>query len=137
MSFLEPVGRTVTDMLRPPGRHAQSVAESSVDAWIKFYRRDENASNAVISHNAKGSLIAPDAIEKLLRRQRAGEALTVHAFRRDEVIVTELTLVDAPHDVRWLSIDASIDDETRSRRAAWPGTDAGSEARVLSQKFRR
>ncbi len=45
-------------MLRNPGRHVQSVAESSFDAWIKFYRRDENTPNAVVSYYAKGSLVA-------------------------------------------------------------------------------
>ena len=77
-----------------------------------------------------GLRAAPDTIEKLLRRRRSGEALTVHAFRRDELIVTALTLGDAPHDVCWLSLDAAVDDETRSRRAVWLGTDAGCEATV-------
>ncbi len=273
-SFLELVGRTITDVLRTPGRHVQSVAESSFDAWIKFYRRDENAPNAIISYYAKGSLIAlaldlmlrlrdssldavmrtlwrdhgqtgvgvpedgiekiatglggddlmdffaryvrgiedppiadllgrfgvtmhlraaennrdrgghagsdrvdagasrswlgaslarganstlkhvfsggpaeraglaagdvivaidglraaPDAIERLLGRRRPGESLTVHAFRRDELIVTALTLGDAPRETCWLSLDATADDEARSRRAAWLGTDAVREA---------
>ena len=30
-------------VLRTPGRHVQSVADSSFDAWIKFYRQDENS----------------------------------------------------------------------------------------------
>ena len=38
-SYLELLGRTITTVLRTPGRHRQSVAESSFDAWIKFYRR--------------------------------------------------------------------------------------------------
>jgi len=36
----------------------QSIAESSFDAWIKYYRRDENTPNAVVSYYAKGSLVA-------------------------------------------------------------------------------
>ncbi len=70
---------------------------------------------------------APDAMKKLLRRRRAGQALTVHAFRHDKLIVRESTLGDAPHDGCWLSLDATIDDETRSRRAAWLGTDAAAK----------
>ena len=51
-------GRRITTLLRTPGRAKQSVAASSFDAWIKYYRRDENAPNAVVSYCVKGSLIA-------------------------------------------------------------------------------
>jgi predicted metalloprotease with PDZ domain len=34
------------------------VAESSFDAWIKYYRSDENTPNATVSYYAKGSLVA-------------------------------------------------------------------------------
>jgi predicted metalloprotease with PDZ domain len=34
------------------------VAESSFDAWIKYYRQDENSPNAIASYYAKGSLVA-------------------------------------------------------------------------------
>ncbi len=266
-SYLELLGQTITGVLRTPGRHVQSVADSSFDAWIKFYRRDENAPNAVISYYAKGALVAlaldltlrgagaslddlmrllwqrhgaggsgvPEdgieaiatglagtdlsdffaryvrgtedpplaallagfgvtlnlrpadgredrggkpghgadddappagwmgaslaggaeatlqhvftagpaeraglaagdvvvavdgirasvgALEKLLRRRRVGETLTVHAFRRDELVVTTLTLAAAPDDTCWLSLDAGADDPAKARRAAWLG----------------
>ena len=56
-SYLELLGRTITAVLRTPGRHRQSAAESSFDAWIKYYRQDENTPNAVVSYYAKGALI--------------------------------------------------------------------------------
>jgi len=56
--YLELIGRAITTVLRGPGRMAQSVAESSFDAWIKFYRQDENSPNAIVSYYAKGSLVA-------------------------------------------------------------------------------
>jgi len=65
--YLELLGRTLTTVTRAPGRHTQSVAESSFDAWIKFYRQDENAPNAVVSYYAKGSLVAC-ALDLMLRR---------------------------------------------------------------------
>ncbi len=55
--YLELVGRTITSVLRGPGRAVQSVAESSFDAWIKYYRQDENSPNAVVSYYTKGSLV--------------------------------------------------------------------------------
>jgi predicted metalloprotease with PDZ domain len=44
--------------LRGSGRLKQSVADSSFDAWSKYYRQDENSPNAIISYYTKGSLIA-------------------------------------------------------------------------------
>lgn len=57
-SWLELVARTITRVMRSKGRHRQSVADSSFDAWTKFYKQDENSSNAIVSYYAKGSLIA-------------------------------------------------------------------------------
>ncbi len=56
--YLALVARTVSGVLRGSGRKKQSVAESSFDAWIKYYRQDENAPNAIVSYYAKGALIA-------------------------------------------------------------------------------
>jgi predicted metalloprotease with PDZ domain len=266
-SYLELLGRAITTVLRTPGRRRQSIAESSFDAWIKFYRPDENSPNAVVSYYAKGSLVAlaldlvlrrcgssldaimralwqrhgqtgtgvpedampalasehagrdlsdffaryvmgtedpplaellsafgvtfnlrasagdddrggkpgkslagkappqcwlgakvtgtveprlqhvftggpaeraglaggdvvvavdglrasAESIRKLLARRRAGEVVTVHAFRRDELIAAELVLEAAPQDTCWLTLAASIDDATRMRRDAWLG----------------
>jgi len=56
--YLELLGRNITALLRTPGRKQQTVAESSFDAWIKFYRQDENSPNATVSYYLKGALIA-------------------------------------------------------------------------------
>jgi predicted metalloprotease with PDZ domain len=52
------LGKTVAGVLRGSGRLKQSVAQSSFDAWIKYYRQDENAPNAIVSYYTKGSLVA-------------------------------------------------------------------------------
>ena len=57
-SYLQLLGQTITRVLRGSGRLKQSVEESSFDAWTKFYKQDENASNAIVSYYTKGSLIA-------------------------------------------------------------------------------
>jgi len=56
--YLEALGRAITQLLRTPGRHRQTLAEASWDAWIKYYRQDENAPNALVSYYGKGSLVA-------------------------------------------------------------------------------
>lgn len=57
-SYLELLARTITRVLRGSGRHKQTVADSSFDAWTRFYKQDENALNAIISYYTKGALIA-------------------------------------------------------------------------------
>jgi predicted metalloprotease with PDZ domain len=57
-SYLELLGQTITRVTRSSGRRRQSVAESSFDAWTKFYKQDANATNAIVSYYAKGALVA-------------------------------------------------------------------------------
>ena len=56
--YLELLATVVTRVMRGAGRTLQSVAESSFDAWTKFYKQDENALNAIVSYYTKGSLVA-------------------------------------------------------------------------------
>jgi predicted metalloprotease with PDZ domain len=69
--YLETLGRAITQLLRTPGRRRQTLAESSFDAWIKYYRQDENAPNAIVSYYGKGSLVALCA-DLLIRSRTAG-----------------------------------------------------------------
>jgi predicted metalloprotease with PDZ domain len=69
--YLETLGRSITQLLRTPGRRRQTVAESSWDAWIKYYRQDENAPNALVSYYGKGSLVAL-CLDLHLRSRSAG-----------------------------------------------------------------
>ena len=55
LTLLEKTVQTVHNM---PGRFVQSVAQASFDAWVKYYRTDENTANATISYYTKGSLVA-------------------------------------------------------------------------------
>lgn len=57
-AYLGLLAKTINGVLRGSGRHKQSVAESSFDAWTKYYRQDENAPNAIVSYYTKGSLVA-------------------------------------------------------------------------------
>jgi predicted metalloprotease with PDZ domain len=265
-SYLELLGRTITSVLRTPGRRRQSAAEASFDAWIKYYRPDENTPNAGVSYYVQGALIglaldltlrdsgssldelmgalwrtygrpgigvpedgierlasdlagrslaeffarfvagteelplaellrgvgvalrlraardgsdrggtpvaddeagasawlgavvtgteprlkhvfsggpaedaglaagdvlvavdglraSASALERIARTRRPGEAIVVHAFRRDELVTTEVVLASAPHDTCWLEIDPAADETSRQRRLAWLGED--------------
>ncbi len=56
-TYFKLLGKTVSNVWRGSGRTKQSIAESSFDAWTKYYRQDENAPNAIISYYTKGSLV--------------------------------------------------------------------------------
>ena len=56
--YLALVAKTLSNVLDTPGRRVQPVARASYDAWIKYYRADENTPNATISYYAKGALVA-------------------------------------------------------------------------------
>lgn len=56
--YLQILAEQMTRVYRMPGRFKQSVAESSLLTWTKFYQQDENAPNSIISYYTKGSLIA-------------------------------------------------------------------------------
>jgi predicted metalloprotease with PDZ domain len=70
--YLELLGRSVTSYLRAPGRRRQTLAESSFDTWIKYYRPDENSSNATVSYYGKGGLVAL-CLDLLIRDKTRGK----------------------------------------------------------------
>lgn len=50
--------RNISAVYSMPGRHCQSVAQASFDAWIKYYRVDENTPNITVNYYTKGALVA-------------------------------------------------------------------------------
>ena len=78
--YLTLLARTISGVLRGPGRQVQSVAESSFDAWVKYYRQDENSPNSVVSYYAKGALVAL-AIDLAVRARTNGQASLDDAMR--------------------------------------------------------
>jgi predicted metalloprotease with PDZ domain len=57
-TYLKLLGKTINQVAQTPGRWVQSVAQASFDAWIKYYRPDENTPNLTVSYYAKGALVA-------------------------------------------------------------------------------
>ncbi len=80
-SYLELLAQTMTRVQRGLGRNRQSVAESSFNAWTKFYKQDENSANAIVSYYAKGSLIAA-CIDLRMRLVSNGEKSLDDVMRR-------------------------------------------------------
>ena len=66
--WLELLTDTLGAVRKAPGRQLQSLADSSFDAWIKYYRQDENTPNATVSYYTKGALVAL-CLDLALRRE--------------------------------------------------------------------
>jgi predicted metalloprotease with PDZ domain len=55
--LLSAAARSIQQLQNTPGRLVQSAEEASFDAWVKFYRQDENAINSQISYYDKGAIL--------------------------------------------------------------------------------
>lgn len=70
--YLQLLAGTMSNVQRSPGRALQSVAESSFEAWSKYYRQDENSPNVIVSYYTKGALVAL-CLDLSLRQRTAGK----------------------------------------------------------------
>jgi predicted metalloprotease with PDZ domain len=57
-TYLKLLNKAICQVQQTPGRHVQTVAQASYDAWVKYYRQDENTLNATVNYYTKGSLVA-------------------------------------------------------------------------------
>ena len=67
-TYLKLLAKATNQVLQTPGRTVQTVAQASFDAWVKYYRQDENTPNATVSYYTKGSLVAL-CLDLTLRRE--------------------------------------------------------------------
>jgi predicted metalloprotease with PDZ domain len=56
--FLAGLSASIEELQTTPGRLVQSVELASFDAWIKYYRPDENSPNSSVSYYTKGAVLA-------------------------------------------------------------------------------
>ncbi len=73
--YLEGRARDIQALQRVPGRRAMSVEEASFDAWIKYYRPDENSINSAISYYDKGALLGLLLDLEIRRRSQGAKSL--------------------------------------------------------------
>lgn len=55
--YLNTYAAEINTIENQPGNKVQSVAESSWDAWIKYYRPNENSRNSTVSYYDKGAVL--------------------------------------------------------------------------------
>lgn len=77
--YLQYVGEQFSRVMRSSGRLKQSLAESSFDTWTKFYKKDENAPNAIASYYTRGAMVAM-ALDLMIRNQTRDELSLDHVM---------------------------------------------------------
>lgn len=83
--YLEQLAQTITAVARNPGSSRQTLEEASLDAWVKYYRQDENSPNALVSYYTKGALVAL-CTDLMIRRHSLGRHSlddVLHSLWRD------------------------------------------------------
>lgn len=56
-AYLVDLAKDIAGVENTPGAHIESAAASSWDAWIKYYRPNENSRNSTVSYYDKGALL--------------------------------------------------------------------------------
>ena len=69
--YLTTIANAIRGLQNTPGRLEQSIEEASFDAWIKYYRPDENSLNSAISYYDKGAIVGL-LLDLEIRRRSAG-----------------------------------------------------------------
>lgn len=144
-AYLQLLAETITRVMRTPGRRVQTLAESSFDAWTRFYKQDENAPNALVSYYSKGALTAlaldltmrletggavslDDVLRELWRRYGAtGEGVPERGIEAVAADVSGLDLdgfftqaLDSTDDLDIQSLLASVGIQMRLRPSSGP-----------------
>ena len=79
--YLRLLNKTIHQVLQTPGRQVHSVAQSSFEAWTKYYRPDANSANLTVSYYTKGALVAL-CLDLSLRRH----GVRNHSLTLDQVM---------------------------------------------------
>ncbi len=78
--YLKNLSKSIETLETTPGRLVQPMDEASFDAWIKFYRRDENTPNSAVSYYTKGEVVA-FLLDARIRRATGGRRSLDDALR--------------------------------------------------------
>lgn len=68
--YLQLIVDALNNVYKFAGVKLQSLANSSLTSWIKYYRQDENSPNSIVSYYVKGSLVAL-CLDLLIRKDSA------------------------------------------------------------------
>ncbi|MDZ7374233.1 MAG: PDZ domain-containing protein [candidate division KSB1 bacterium] len=166
-SYLRSLATQIAAYHAHPGKDVQSLAEASFDAWIKYYKPDENFENSSRSYYGDGALFATLLDLEILHRTRGQRSLddvmrvlyTRYASRDRWVTLPDL--IRACHEVAGSNLDSLfeyvrttrpmdfaaalehaglkiVESGPEAKRAAWLGATLSPEGeRVVVTQVRR
>lgn len=70
VQYLTQIVENINNVYKFNGVKTQTLANSSLTSWIKYYRQDENSPNTIVSYYVKGSLVAL-CLDLIIRTQSA------------------------------------------------------------------
>lgn len=73
--LLDDLGNSFRALQNTPGRLELSLEEASFDAWIKYYRQDENSINNQISYYDKGAIVGALLDMEIRKRTNGAKSL--------------------------------------------------------------
>ena len=88
-SYFKEIASNINRLQNTPGRKFMSLEESSLTAWIKFYRSNENSGNTAISYYNKGMLVTMALDLEILQRTNGEKSMddvlrALYAFYKKE-----------------------------------------------------
>ena len=66
--YLQLITDNINNVYKFNGVNTQSLANSSLTSWIKYYRQDENSANAIVSYYIKGAIVGM-CLDLLIRKR--------------------------------------------------------------------
>lgn len=114
-AYLKMLAKNLSRHLRGKGRLRQSLADSSFDAWTKFYQQDENAPNAVSSYYTKGGLVVMMLDLRLRQKSRNASSfddVMRHLWRhygRQNVGIAENAMADIIHQATGIDLSVELE----------------------------
>ncbi|HEX8117296.1 MAG TPA: PDZ domain-containing protein [Pyrinomonadaceae bacterium] len=73
--FLSMAASEIQKLQQTPGRLLQSIEESSFDAWVEYYRQDEQTVNSAVSYYDKGAIVGLLLDLEIRRRSNGARSL--------------------------------------------------------------
>ncbi len=101
------------------GKHAWGAALKHVHAGGAAHAAGLSAGDVVVALD--GLKVDAASLTAAARARPAGQAVTLHAFRRDELFAINVTLLPPPRTTAWIAADPSADADAQARRRAWLG----------------
>ena len=78
--YLERLSQQIETLQTTPGRLVQSLSDASFDAWVKFYKQNENSKNSQVSYYNKGA-VAAFLLDMRIREASGGKKSLDDAMR--------------------------------------------------------